>query len=175
MRGRVSLLLCLLVLVALPLAHAAEVGGGAVPKPEKTPNAERGKEIYERRATPSCASCHGTTGQGDGAPGLAPPPANFHDLSRFMTRSDADLFHTITNGRPGTSMPGFAGLSDQDKWDLIAYLRSGFMYEGGGGAEGPPKAEGVRLRAYWLGLIGMGAAFLLMGVSFAVIRFTKKR
>lgn len=175
MRGFALLVLCFLLLVALPLAQAAEAGGGALPKPEKVPSAERGKVVFERKATPSCASCHGAAGDGSGAPGLAPPPANFHDLARLGSRSDADLFNAITNGREGTSMPGFKSLSDQDKWDLIAYIRSTFMYEGTAGDAGPPKAEGVHLRAYWLGLMGLGAAFLLMAMSFAVIRFTKKR
>lgn len=175
MRARVLLVLCVLVLAVLPLAQAAEGAGGPAPKPEKVPSAERGKEVFERRANPTCSSCHGAAGDGTGAPALVPPPANFHDLSRFMARSDADLFNTVTNGRPGTAMPAFASLTDQDKWDLIAYMRSAFMYEGGGAAAGPPKAEGVHLRAYWLGLMGLGAAFLLMAVSFAVVRFTKKR
>lgn len=177
MRGHALLILCFLLLVALPLAQAADAGGGAAapPKPEKIPSAERGKEVFERKASPSCASCHGAAGDGSGAPTLQPPPANFHELNRFSVRSDADLFNTLTNGRPGTSMPAFKDLTDQDKWDLIAYMRSTFMYEGGAAEAGPPKAEGVHLRAYWLGLIGLGATFLLMAVSFGVIRFTKKR
>lgn len=171
MRARVLLVLCILLLMALPLAQAAEAGGGAVPKSEKVPSAERGKAIFDR----TCKQCHGEAGDGSGAPTLQPPPANFHDLGRLMARSDADLFTTITDGRPGTAMSGFKDLTTQDKWDLIAYMRSAFMYEGAAAQAGPPKAEGVHLRAYWLGLMGLGAAFLLMAISFAVVRFTKKR
>ncbi|MEM3086143.1 MAG: cytochrome c [Halobacteria archaeon] len=169
MRARAFLLLGLMLLAVFPLAQAAEAAGGGLPKPEKVPSAERGKVIFEQGARPACKTCHGEKGDGTGAPGAA----NFHDLARFGTLSDAQLFEVITSGKAGTAMPAFGDLSAQDKWDLIAYIRTTFMYQSAAG--GPAPAEGVHLRAYWLGLIGIGAAFLLMGVSFAVIRFTKKR
>lgn len=176
MRARVFAAIGLgVLLLAMPVVQAVEAGGEGLPPPERTPSAERGKEVFERIATPTCASCHGAGGDGSGFRG-PPPAANFHDLGRFAARSDADLWDAITNGRPADApvMPAFGErLTPQQKWDLIAYLRT-FMYETGGEA-GPPKAEGVHLRAYWLGLIGLGATFLLMAVSFGVIRFTKKR
>ncbi|MBI4362992.1 MAG: cytochrome c [Euryarchaeota archaeon] len=159
---------------APPAAPAA--GGDSMAPPAKAPNPERGKALFEQK----CVSCHGKTGLGDGVSGVAPPPANFHDLGRFAARSDADLFKTITLGRSGTIMPAFAELNDQQKWDIISYLRSEFMYEpvaaAGGGEKGPrPQEMGFHLRAYWLGLLGLGATFLLMLIAYAVVRFSKKR
>jgi putative copper resistance protein D len=39
--------------------------------------------------------------------------------------SDSSLEYVITNGVAGTGMPAFAStLSENDRWDLVNYLRS---------------------------------------------------
>ena len=44
---------------------------------------------------------------------------------RFARGSeDGDLFHAIRAGVPGTQMPPFAGLTDQQTWQLVTYIRS---------------------------------------------------
>lgn len=70
-----------------------------------------------------CASCHGKTGLGDGSPGkFKPPPANFHS-KRVADQTDGALFWKLTNGR-GISMPSYkAVFSDEQRWQLIAYVR----------------------------------------------------
>jgi len=38
--------------------------------------------------------------------------------------ADADLFHTVRAGVPGSQMPPFAGFSDEQVWQLVSYIRS---------------------------------------------------
>lgn len=63
-----------------------------------------------------CVPCHGPEGWSAAAPSLA--GATFRDIA-----SDAFIRHTVLNGRPGTTMPGFK-LDEQEVADLIAFIRS---------------------------------------------------
>src|SRR5439155_16186005 len=77
-----------------------------------------GQKIY----TKHCASCHGSSGNGDGsaAADLGINPAK---LSESASQSDGALFWKITTGKK--PMPGFgAKLSETDRWNLINYLRT---------------------------------------------------
>src|SRR5207244_4428487 len=75
--------------------------------------AAAGQRVYAQ----TCQSCHGPAGQGDRGPAL--------DSGRFTHGSgDGDLFHTIRAGVPGTQMPPFARLSDEQTWQLVTYLRT---------------------------------------------------
>jgi len=87
-----------------------------------------GQVVYEK----SCSQCHGSTGDGDG-PGklfMHPRPRAFRDSSAYKFRStktlptDLDLFRVISEGIPGTSMPGFDVLPEQERWDLVAFIKS---------------------------------------------------
>ena len=72
-----------------------------------------GQRVYNQ----TCQSCHGAAGQGDRGPSLI--------TTHFVHGDeDADLFHTIRVGVPGTQMPPFGGLSDQQVWQLVTYIRS---------------------------------------------------
>lgn len=73
-----------------------------------------GAELYSAQ----CAACHGAQGEG----GVGMP---LHS-SKFVTgSSNADLLRFIQDGRPGTSMAGFAGrLTEQEIADIIAWLRT---------------------------------------------------
>lgn len=73
-----------------------------------------------------CVNCHGAGGLGDGpdAAALPKPPA---DLSAPHTamHTSGDIFWWLTHGMPQGGMPGFAEtLSEQDRWDLINFLRA---------------------------------------------------
>ncbi len=75
----------------------------------------------------SCALCHGDAGGGNGplASQLPSPPANFRVHVPF--HPDGTLFSWITNGIRGTGMPAFGNdLSDEDRWDLVNFLRENF-------------------------------------------------
>ena len=81
-----------------------------------------GKVVFEKH----CTSCHGADGKGTGPIGqsLTPPAADYtSEASRL--KSDAELFHAIQEGRPGTAMRSFRklGLSQQEMRDVLAYVR----------------------------------------------------
>src|SRR6267378_6860649 len=63
-----------------------------------------------------CAPCHGLHGEGGRGPNLA--------SGRFYHGStDADLFTNITDGIPGTEMPGLFHADDRIR-QILAYIRS---------------------------------------------------
>lgn len=102
-------------------------------RPEDTrATREKGRLIYQR----TCVWCHGAEGKGDGPSGWsigrysAPRPRDFTTES-YKLRStpsgelptDQDLFRTITHGIPG-SMPAFHSLAEDERWQVIAYIKS---------------------------------------------------
>ena len=78
--------------------------------------ARNGQRVYNA----TCQTCHGAAAQGDrdrGAPSLSSGVfARGHD--------DADLFRNIRGGIPGTQMPAFARLTDDQIWQVVSYLRN---------------------------------------------------
>jgi mono/diheme cytochrome c family protein len=73
----------------------------------------------------NCATCHGTTGDGQGATVLDRPARSFKDGGFSFGNTPEALFRTITTGIPGTPMPGFAGaLSDPERMAVAAYVRT---------------------------------------------------
>jgi len=88
--------------------------------PHAIPDLSRGSALYQAQ----CASCHGTTGAGDGALAgrLEPKPIAFTDQERARTRSLMALYQVISHGVNGTSMPPFASLSEHDRWSLAFHV-----------------------------------------------------
>ncbi|MES2537753.1 MAG: cytochrome c/FTR1 family iron permease [Pseudomonadota bacterium] len=89
--------------------------------PAKTPDLQHGARLYQAQ----CAKCHGVQGHADGplAASLHPPPIAFSDQERAGERSVFSLYQTTTRGVEGTAMPGFAALSEEDRW-AVAYFAS---------------------------------------------------
>jgi mono/diheme cytochrome c family protein len=86
-----------------------------------------GKELFLKTAQPvACVMCHGEQGDGKGLMGaaLVPPPRNFTCGAMMKDIPDGQLFWVIKNGSPGTGMMAFGGLSDEQVWQLIHYIRS---------------------------------------------------
>jgi hypothetical protein len=85
-----------------------------------------GQEIYEL----NCATCHGPEGAGDGpgSVGLDPKPANLGDSEMMHDLSDGYLFWRVTKGgamEPFNSvMPSWEGLSEEQRWQVISYVRT---------------------------------------------------
>ena len=100
-----------LVLGVAPLAQQADTTRNPL---GASPDASTaGQRLYDQ----TCQSCHGAAGRGDRGPAL--------DTGRFARGgADGDLFHTIRAGVTGSQMPPFAGLSDTQIWQLVAYIRS---------------------------------------------------
>jgi len=119
-------------------------GAGFCPQPRSTPPApdkylkmknplelnrdivEKGKALFQYEAQPTaCKVCHGSLGNGLGImPGLNPMPRNFKCKKTMAEVSDGQMFYIITHGSQGTAMPAFLSLSDNQVWQLIAYIRS---------------------------------------------------
>lgn len=80
-----------------------------------------GQVVYERY----CLTCHGVNGRGDGpgAEGLEPPPA---DLSIHVPlHGDADIYRFIADGIEGTSMVGLGdSLTDDEIWHVVNFIRA---------------------------------------------------
>jgi putative copper resistance protein D len=74
----------------------------------------------------NCARCHGAGGRGDGPDGAGLPKAPADLTSAHVLHHTAgDLFWWLSNGIPGSGMPGFGGvLSETQRWDLINFLRA---------------------------------------------------
>jgi mono/diheme cytochrome c family protein len=99
----------------------------ANPLPSSAGMVQAGKELFLKTAQPvACVMCHGEKGDGKGVIGttLVPPPRNFTCGAMMKGISDGQLFWTIKNGSPGTGMMSFAGLPDEEVWQLIHYIRS---------------------------------------------------
>ena len=95
---------------------------------EVTPsNILAGKTLFQVDAKPSaCRICHGISGDGLGIMfhRVKPKPRNFTCVHTMDDLPDGQLFWIIQNGSPGTAMPSFSYLADDQVWQLILYLRS---------------------------------------------------
>ena len=87
---------------------------------------ERGALLYRHH----CAACHGLDGQADGAaaPYLRPPARafardGFHLVSTYSgVPTNADVERSIRNGLPGSAMPGWSHLADEDIANLARHV-----------------------------------------------------
>lgn len=113
----------------------AEIGA------EKSGSVEKGKEVYQKAR---CWECHGQEGRGDGPKaaqltddwGFPILPADLTKGWRYKGGNAVrDIFTRFTTGVDGTPMPTFTdALSEEDRWNLAAYVRS-LIQEEKGGAE----------------------------------------
>ena len=89
-------------------------------------NRRAGKELYEDLADPGCSICHGKKGDGKGqlAQQFDPPPRNFACAQTVNGIPDGQLHWIIQNGSPGTAMPPYDYLTEEEIWQLVIYLRS---------------------------------------------------
>jgi copper transport protein len=82
-----------------------------------------GQALYQE----NCEPCHGPQGKGDGPAGLAlnPHPADLSVHAAPGLHSDYKLYDWITNGYPGSAMPAFGKLlDDEQRWQLVNFLRT---------------------------------------------------
>jgi mono/diheme cytochrome c family protein len=90
-------------------------------------NVKAGKKLFHETAQPlACKQCHGEKGDGKGplGGGLVPPPRNFTCGQTMNDLPDGQLFWIIKKGSMGTGMMSFAGLPDEQVWQLIQYIRT---------------------------------------------------
>jgi len=96
------------------------------PVDDSSSNRRVGKKLYEKLSDPACTVCHGKKGDGKGqlSGQFDPPPRNFACAATVDGIPDGQLHWIIKNGSPGTAMPPFDYLSDEEIWQLVLYLRS---------------------------------------------------
>jgi len=118
--------LSILLVLLLPSLLLASVGDGEwlrrVPAKEQSkPNPYSG----DTQATASganllgqhCAACHGKDAEGrDGKPSL--------HSERLKRASAGEIHWLLTNGSLKNGMPSWARLPDQQRWQIVTYLKS---------------------------------------------------
>jgi mono/diheme cytochrome c family protein len=112
------------------------------PPPDLEGRAQLGRRAWGARG---CAVCHGARGDGRGVAAAAlydarGAPADLYDLRTSPLKggdAPADLFRTLTRGRPGTPMPAFAELPPDERWALVAAIRAWRATALGVGAPAP--------------------------------------
>ncbi len=74
----------------------------------------------------NCASCHGTSGHGDGpaAAALNPKPRNFTEGFWRYGGGFARIVRTISEGSPGTGMAAFLALPLDERMAIAHYIRT---------------------------------------------------
>jgi glucose/arabinose dehydrogenase len=119
--GALSAFLFAAIGVCLPVSAQTASFHGAPAAPEQAKNpyagkrsaAQAGANLFARH----CAACHGPKGEGTGnIPALAKGPT--------QSAPDGAIFWFITQGDPNNGMPAWSSLSEQQRWQLIAYLKS---------------------------------------------------
>jgi len=82
----------------------------------------RGKKLF----VDHCVLCHGERGDGQGVrkEGLTSRPRNFTDAAWRQSTSPRRVFFAIREGLTGTPMASWKSLSEQEAWDLTAYVLS---------------------------------------------------
>jgi mono/diheme cytochrome c family protein len=85
----------------------------------------------------SCSVCHGDDGRGAvwGQASLATPPRNFRSEESRVELTRERMIASVTAGRPGTPMPGFATQLNMDEIsEVVNYIRENFMFPSESGA-----------------------------------------
>jgi glucose/arabinose dehydrogenase/cytochrome c5 len=74
--------------------------------------ADAGQQLYATH----CAACHGRAGEGAGnIPALAHGPA--------QSATDGEVFWFVTKGSNSGAMPSWAALPEQQRWQLVTFLK----------------------------------------------------
>jgi cbb3-type cytochrome c oxidase subunit III len=102
--------------------------------------AERGNDANGKKLFLTyCFTCHGKDGKGDGYAARVQPikPRDLTNNTVLSTRTDEQLFQAISEGsahfRGPMVMPAWwQSLTEQERWDLVAYVRTLHQPQPGG-------------------------------------------
>ncbi len=121
----------LVVLVALA-GSLAGCGGSPEDRLDSAEAIGHGQQLFAI----NCAECHGKQGDGQGprAAVLTKPPTDFTDPVWRAGAQPQAVFSAIHLGVPGTAMPAWPAFTEQETWDLVAYVLS--LANQGGSAGG---------------------------------------
>ncbi len=127
-----------LILAVLSLFVVVSLGPALAAPPKKTPELlAQGKKIFAE----TCATCHGSNGDGKGPAGAAlkPPPTDFRKPLKEWPNTQGDLqkiFDVISRGIPNSAMIAWTQFSEEQRWAL-AYTVMGFA----GSSKAPAKKK----------------------------------
>jgi cbb3-type cytochrome c oxidase subunit II len=111
----------------LELEYAAVMAAWRKANPAWDVRLNEGRTLFVEH----CAPCHGEEGRGNGlgAPFLNPRPRDFTQSAFRYRHTQAgnlplhgDLYRTIWRGLPGSAMPPFRWLGDDNLWYLVDYV-----------------------------------------------------
>ena len=88
-----------------------------------------GKKLFET----NCVTCHGALGRGDGpASNINPRPRDFKAAESDWTNGPdmPDIYKTLSEGVPGTSMASFDYLTKRERMALVHYIQELGGYTG---------------------------------------------
>ncbi len=108
------------IIIILSLFVIASLGTAVAAPPKKTPELlAQGKKIFEE----TCATCHGSKGDGKGPAGTAlkPPPTDFRKPLKEWPNTKGDLqkvFDVISKGIPNSAMIAWTQFSEEQRWAL---------------------------------------------------------
>jgi len=107
-----SLLLCAAAIAQNKSFHGAPASAKTEKNAYQGQNTGLGKTAFEH----NCAACHGPMGEGSGnIPSLASGAA--------QAASDGELFWYITQGDVNNGMPSWQSLPEEQRWEIVNYLR----------------------------------------------------
>ncbi len=96
------------------------LAGGLVRSPRAPPDLALGERVFRE----TCATCHGADGRAEVelAATMEPRPANFHNTDIMSGLTPYKAFNTTSFGIPGTPMPGFPKLTEEERWAVAFFL-----------------------------------------------------
>src|ERR1700728_281649 len=108
--------------------HDAPAPAAAIANPYRgAAEAQTGRELYGA----NCAACHGSNAQGGGN---IPPLAH----TAVQGATDGELFWFITTGSVKDGMPSWAALPEQQRWQIVTYLKTLVVAPSGTAAAAAP-------------------------------------
>lgn len=104
------------------LARELTLSAGLQRRPRRAPDFALGQTLWAA----NCAVCHGAKGDGETPfkETLKPAPANFTDHEVLAGLSPFRAYNALSSGIPGTAMPAFPTLTEDERWSLAFYLFS---------------------------------------------------
>jgi glucose/arabinose dehydrogenase/mono/diheme cytochrome c family protein len=106
------LLLSMAAVAQTPSFHNAPASAKTEKNPYQGQQSPDGKSAFQLR----CVACHGPSGDGSGnIPSLA--------SGKAQGASDGELFWYITKGDVNNGMPSWVSLPEEQRWQIVNYLR----------------------------------------------------
>ena len=96
------------------------MAGGLARSPRRPPDLKRGEALFQT----NCAACHAADGSANLpiAATMEPAPANFQDPELMGGLTPYKAFNTTSFGVPGTAMPAYPTLSEEERWSLAFFV-----------------------------------------------------